>query len=245
MELLANSVGVAIAEIVTLPICTVKTNYQTNNHKDIKYIINEIYRKNGLKGFFEAKFTAIASQTISTASKYYFYNQIKNYRGTDSKDIINNSINGMFGGICGSIFSHPIDVIKLEQQRQISFSNIIDNIRKNNIRYLYRGYSQSIIKNILLYSSMYPVYDFYKKYINSTLISAPLTTITITLFLQPIDYIKINVMTSNKVIYRNLYRGLTLNLGRSIPHFLITMSIMEFILEWNEKKVFQTKTLDK
>jgi hypothetical protein len=243
MELIANSIipnalGVATAEIITLPVCTVKTNFQTNNHNSIKYTINQIYKNHGIRGFFEAKFSALASQTISTTSKYYFYNLIKKYRKTDSNDILNNSINGMLGGILGSILSHPIDIVKVEQQMQTNLSDIIKNIKQNKLKYLYRGFSQSLLKNILLYSSMYPIYDFYKTKFDNPFISAPLTTITITTFLQPIDYIKTNIMAGNKITVGNnpdfkltsLYKGFTLNLARSVPHFLITMSVMEYII---------------
>lgn len=232
-KLFANGIGVIIAEITTLPICTVKTNFQTNNHNSIKSTVNYIYKNYGIKGFYDAKFSAITSQTISTISKFFFYNTIKNYRNTDSKDLLNNSINGMTGGILGSLFSHPIDVIKVEQQRQIKFNNIIVNIQKNKLNYLYRGYSQSLLKNIVLYSSLYPIYDFYKTKIDNPLITAPLTTITITSYLQPIDYIKTNLMAGNKEInynIKNLYKGTSLHLARSIPHFLITMSLMEYFM---------------
>jgi hypothetical protein len=232
-KLFANSIGVIIAEIITLPICTIKTNYQTNNYKSIKSTILDINKKYGPKGFYEAKFSAIASQTISTSSKFFFYNTIKNYRNTKSNDLFNNAINGMTGGILGSIFSHPIDVIKIEQQRQKKFREIINNIKNDKLNYLYRGYSQSILKNLILYSSLYPIYDFYKTKIDNPLISAPLTTITITSYLQPIDYIKTNLMAGNKQInfnIKNLYKGTSLHLARSIPHFMITMYLTEYIL---------------
>ena len=120
-KLFANTIGVIIAEIITLPICTVKTNFQTGNFNNIKSAYNYIYQNYGIKGFYDAKLSAIASQTISTTSKFFFYNVIKDYRKTNSKDLINNAVNGAIGGILGSLFSHPIDVIKVEQQRQIKF----------------------------------------------------------------------------------------------------------------------------
>ena len=219
-KLISNTIAVIIAEIITLPICTIKTNFQTNNHKSIYYTFNDLYNN---KGFYDAKFSAIASQTISTSSKFFFYNIIKNYRNTNSNDLLNNSINGMIGGVLGSLLSHPIDVIKIGQQRN-----------DFNINNLYRGFGQSIIKNIILYSSLYPIYDFYKSKYDNPFICAPLTTLTITAYLQPIDYIKINYMAGNKNInytIKNLYKGTTLNLARSIPHFHITMYITEYLIK--------------
>jgi hypothetical protein len=233
-HIFANSVGVITAEIITLPICTLKTIYQTQLDKtlSIKDTAKKIFKERGLRGYYDAKFSAITSQTLSTVSKYGFYQMIKNYRNTPQNDIFNNSINGCAGGILGSIISHPVDVLKNYNQR--GDYNFLKDVKSNPIKTMYKGYSQTIIKNILLYSSIYPIYDFYKSKIpDKSYITAPLTTLTITMYLQPIDYLKVNIMAGNKVKLniRDLYRGTSLHLMRSIPHFMITMMITEFIYE--------------
>jgi hypothetical protein len=229
--LIANGTGVLIAEIITLPICTVKTIYQTQNpNLSIKQTINTIYGTRGITGFYNATYSALAAQTISSVSKYTFYNLIKNHRKTNDKDLFNNAINGASGGILGSLLSHPIDVRKNYQQRYDN--NFINDCRKNLLKTLYKGYSQSIVKNVLLYSALYPIYDFYKCNLNQVYMASALTSITICMYLQPIDYIKTNMMAGNKNIQiKNLYKGTTLHLARSIPHFMISMIITEEILD--------------
>jgi hypothetical protein len=236
-HLFSNTIGVITAEFITLPICTLKTIYQTQKEKNlsIRDTAIKIYNQRGIWGFYEAKISAISSQTLSTVSKYGFYQIIKTYRNTPQNDLLNNSINGCAGGILGSIISHPIDVLKNYNQR--GDKNYFNDIKNSGIKIMYKGFSQTILKNILLYSSIYPIYDFYKSKISDkSYITAPLTTLTITMYLQPIDYLKVNIMAGNKVNLniKELYKGTSLHLMRSIPHFLITMTITEKI--FNELK---------
>lgn len=220
-HLVSNAIAVSIAEVITLPICTIKTNYQVSKQVSLPNIIKRIYCEFGILGFYRATTSAVVSQTVSTTSKFTFYQLIKEYRLTKDNDIPNNMINGAAGGILGSLFAHPIDVLKSYQQRSAPFTPTLRNF--------YSGYSQAILKNILLYGALFPVYDFYQTKFQNIYISAPLTTITITLYLQPIDYIKQNLIAKTKPEFRNLYKGVSLNLLRSIPHFVITMTLTEQI----------------
>jgi hypothetical protein len=72
-KIISISSATFIAEIITLPICTIKTIYQNNNHLNTVQTIQKIYSENKLKGFFNASKPAIISQIISTTSKYIFY----------------------------------------------------------------------------------------------------------------------------------------------------------------------------
>ena len=51
-HIISSIIGTTYAEIITLPICTVKTVYQNSNNLRIRYIISNIYKKNGIQGFF-------------------------------------------------------------------------------------------------------------------------------------------------------------------------------------------------
>ncbi len=153
---------------------------------------------------------------MSTSSKYTFYEIIKNYRNTQKNDLLNNSLNGICGGLFGSVFSHPFDLWKNYKQRNQSFDF-------KNYKIYYQGYSGSILKNIVLYSCLFPIYDFYHNKFNNNYIAAPLTSITVSTIIQPFDYYKTIKMANNKGT--NFFRGYTLMIARSIPHFLITMEI--------------------
>ena len=175
-KLFASGFSTFIAEIITLPICTIKTVYQNNLTFTVKDTINHIYKQNGYKGFIHAFGPSIFSQILSTSSKYTIYEYIKTIRSTEKNDITNNSLNGMISGILGSIITHPIDVWKNYKQRN---QNYIKFIKRNLIRHnlikpnlikpnliklnffafikntFYVGYSGSFGKNIILYGSLY------------------------------------------------------------------------------------------
>lgn len=225
MEHIVSSViGTTCAEVLTLPICTVKTIYQTNNSQiSPKQIAFNLYQTHGLKGFFQASIPAIGSQVISTTSKYYLYHKIKEFRQTDPNDLVSNSLNGCLGGLGGSILSHPFDVWKNYSQRSTDLPNL-------SIRTLYSGYTGSIAKNIVLYSLLFPVYDFYKLNLPNPVIASIATTCTCSLLTQPVDYYKTVLMGGAKFVgWSNPYKGFSLMLSRSIPHFIISMGVTDWI----------------
>mgnify|MGYP000900356349 CR=1 FL=1 len=226
---LASSIGTAIAEVATIPLCTIKTNYQTNlSHTSFIGVTKNIYASRGIIGFYDATPSAIASQILSTATKYTFYSSIKNYRGTEQTNIMGNIFNGMLAGIFSSFFTHPFDVIKITNQQGHKF---IPELKKHGVNLFYRGYSKSVSKSVLLTGSIFPVYDFYRTYVGNVFLSAICSSLTISIIIQPIDYIKVRHVAGlswfqgfNVLDY---YRGSHLNLLRSVPHFMITMYLTE------------------
>jgi hypothetical protein len=226
-NLIPSIIGTLTAEILTIPICTVKTVYQNNLTLSIRDTIHLIKKNSGYIGFIQASTPAIIGQIVSTSTKYSFYNYLKNIRQTDSSNLLSNSINGMIGGIGGSLFSHPIDVWKNYSQRNEKFP-------WKNLKLYYQGYSASIYKNLVLYSCLFPIYDYYKLKFNSIYISSVLTTVTVSMIIQPFDYYKTIKMAGYKqdIKLSNFTRGFGLMLARSIPHFLITMVLTEKIKEF-------------
>ncbi|AYV75557.1 MAG: mitochondrial carrier protein-like protein [Terrestrivirus sp.] len=230
----SSVIGAGVAEIVTLPLCTIKTNFQVSNTPSLRNEVMSIYTKNGIKGFYGASVPAITGQIISTSSKFTFYQIIKHERKTCDGDLFNNSLNGMIGGIFGSLLSHPIDVVKNSYQRD---KQIFNEIKKTGYKTFYRGYTQTIAKNMMLYGTLFPLYDKYKTLLNGNVIqSTVLTTITTCTLLQPIDYIRTRYMAGNFNSIgwnpRNYYRGFSINLSRSMIHFSLTMFITETIFKY-------------
>jgi hypothetical protein len=227
---LSSVIGASIAEIITLPICTIKTNYQVfNNNSSMTDIIKQIYQKEGLKGFYGASKFAVSAQALSTGSKFTFYQLLKLKRKTKNDDLFNNVLNGMIAGIAGSLLAHPIDVMKNSYQRD---KQIFNEIKTQGYLTLYRGYSRSIYKNLTLYGLLFPLYDKFKTLNNGNiLMSTVMTTTTTCVILQPIDYFRTKYMAGDfeKTGFnlRKFYKGFTLNLTRSWIHFSITMMITE------------------
>ncbi len=230
-DTLAIATGSACAEFVTLPVCTIKTQYQTNLlSPSLWYTTSTIYKQHGLYGFYNASAPAIVSQIVAISSKYYFYNYIKNYRQTPCNDIANNVGNGMMAGCLGSIISHPFDVAKIYKQNQYNFTK---EFISNGPSFLYRGYGATLCKAVLLSGLLFPTYDFYRDKFDNTIVRSVATTLTITSIMQPIDYIKVRWISNQSLFLGfnpvNYYRGVHLNLMRTIPHFIITISIADYI----------------
>jgi len=241
IDLISSSIGTAIAEIITLPICTIKTNYQTHLHyKSVFDVYNNIKMTRGFYGFYDASVYAILSQIVSTATKFTFYNLIKNYRHTKSSDLLNNIANGAIGGGIASVFSHPFDVLKIYRQNGASF---VKDFTLFGPSLMYRGWSKSLTKNISITALVFPLYDFANSKVNNPMIAASMTALFPTLIIHPIDYLKVRHISTSisleqrlypkfnnaRDFVKNYYRGLHINLMRVLPHFVITMTITEYL----------------
>ena len=234
IDLITSAIGTSLAELITLPICTVKTNYQTNlNYKSVFHTTKDIIHERGVFGFYNSFTRALLSQIVSMTTKFTFYNYIKEKRNTSQGDFKNNIINGMFGGVMSSIFVHPFDVGKIYKQNNLSFTKEFKN---TGISFLYRGYSKTLIKSMALTSLIFPFYDFYKYKFDNLFVASTLSSISATCILHPLDYLKTRHISNQKLyidfdhlpsLIKYYYRGLHINLSRTIPHFMITMFITE------------------
>jgi hypothetical protein len=230
-NLIPPIIGTTVAELATLPICTIKTQYQCNlNNRNFSFsnIISNIYTTQGIKGFYSASVYAVSTQIVSTTSKYFVYQQIKAHRKTQDYDIKNNILNGMVSGIIGSTISHPLDVRKIFKQNNENFSQAY---LKSGFWLNYRGYTKTLAKNIGVSALLFPTYDAFNSHFSNPLIASVLTTLTVTCIIHPIDFIKTRQMAGVKIQLGlnplNYYRGIHLNLMRVVPHFSIMMWITE------------------
>ncbi len=241
-NIINSALGTFVAEIVTLPICTLKTVYQNNSTHTITQSYKYIYNiHNSYRGFFQASAPAIISQIVSTSSKYSAYEYIKSLRKKDidthvNKELIllNNSINGILGGLIGSVVTHPFDLWKNFVQRNSSYIHHVKSNSNNIISFvtigLYQGYTGSIGKNIVLYASLFPLLDYYQTLTNKFWLASLGTTLSVSFLIQPFDYYKVVKMGNNQGnVIKNPLRGFTLLLARSIPHLFITMSLTKFL----------------
>lgn len=226
--------GVIACELLSIPLLpfsVIKVNYQLGN-KTIRDSAKEVFKLYGIKGFFNAFSGTVMFHAVTAVSKYSFYHMFRTLRQTDKRDFLNNMVNGCASSILGSVFSHPFDVLKNHQQRNLKLR---DELKINGPKILYKGYSQAILRSLMLYSFLYPTYEYYKDspYLANTIYSAPLALITSIIFTQPIDLIKTRMIAKKPwfVGYNPLayYKGLTLQLARNVPRFWISMLVTEYI----------------
>ncbi len=209
-----------IAESIMLPITTIKTVYQTTKNKSILHTTKNIYQQRGIKGFYRSAFPSILSQSISTSTKFMVYYSVVKCGGDN---LFCNILSSLLAGIVACSVVHPINVIKQHQERGLSF---IERLNVVGPKLFYRGYTKGLLLSILLTLS-FPVYDQCKKNIANTFLAAAVASIIITTLVQPIDLLKIRGIAAKRGYYRH-YRGFHINLVRSVPHFVITMSFIEY-----------------
>ena len=213
--------GTCVAELVTNPIYTITTNYQTNN-KNIKMTMKDIYKNKKIFGFYNSTGYAILSRLTSSGIKYNLYQTLKIHRETKNNDLINNMFNSALAGCMGGIISHPVDVCVnyIQRGEKITFG-----------KKLFSGLSVTIVRNLILYSLLFSMFDFIKHKTNNTYCACLVTSSLTTSIMTPVEYIRANIMTGKMkyrdINFKNLYRGYTLNLMKNSLHFVITMKILE------------------
>lgn len=249
-SLIASAISTTAAEILTLPICTLKTvyinNQNINPNQSLKSVIKDIYNQRGIRAFYAASLPAISNQVISSSTKYFGYRYFGNLLGNNT--YLDKTRNSIFAGVLSSIITHPLDVIRIYIQMNDSLKN---QIKQNGYKILYRGYDKTFTKVLIGSCTFFPLFDLYRELIPnilfkiyqddkynsetniSLLLSSLFSGITSTILMHPIDYLKTRNIYNlplfagfNPLLY---YRGLSLNLLRIVPHFMIMMTLTEKI----------------
>lgn len=206
----ASSIAGISAELITLPISTLKSIYQTSENISICQIISD---KN-YKGYIRKSISpAIVQKLLSTTSRFTTFYYLKN------KDNMSNMKSGFISGIVSSIITTPANVWKIRKQ--------IGNIY--SIKNSYNGVKLSIVRNILLGTLQLPLYEYMKRYTKENHAYASIiTAIIVTAILHPIDLLMTKKMAGKNLLpIGNIYKGISLNLGRVLPHFMIVTYIYE------------------
>ena len=220
-----SAFSTALAEIITLPICTIKTQYQNTASNSIIGTFRDILKTEGFKGFYNASVPAILSQTFSTSSKYVMY------RYFEEKKYANKMINGMASGFFSSLVTHPIDSLKIHWQMRTPF---LPEYNKYGPSLFYRGYSKTFGKMMLSSSLFFPLYDYlYQKSNKNAIVASFGSALISTTTMQPLDYLKTRHIY-NQPLYQGwnpaiYYKGLSLNLLRVVPHFMIVMTSIDYL----------------
>lgn len=215
----SSALSAGIAELATLPICTLKTKYQNNNQNlNIRYLALQMYKQEGIPSFYRGCLPAVVSQSLSTSSKFVLYRHINN------SYIENKFLAGLVSGVCATLFTHPVDTFKIHWQMNDPF--LYRATRDPKL--LYRGYSKTLFKYSLGSMLYLPIYDTVMDRTKNPALSSFVSAITSTIILQPVDYLKIRHIYGQDLYKQsNFSKGLSLNLLRVVPHFMITMVIIE------------------
>jgi hypothetical protein len=235
MDLYKSGIGTFFAEMVTMPISTIKTLYQTREPKlPLKAIVTHVYSNVGVKGFFKASIPAVSSQILACSSKYYLYRYYERQlvgSFEEHTDIKYKMVCGLLSGITATMITHPIDFCKIKLQSSLHDKNngISQEIKNNGIKVIYRGYSKTFFKASIGSMLFLPLNDTLKLYTDNIVYASMCSAIISAIILQPLDYLQIRHLNGNTHLHDGLkyYRGLHLNLLRVVPHFTITMTIID------------------
>lgn len=218
MDCVVSVVGTGIAELVTLPICNWKTQYQ-NGNLGILATAQQMHRNDGYRSFFRAQLPAIGAQIFSTSAKYTLYRRLQRMSGNENK-----ILNGIMSGLVVSTITHPIDFIRVNAQMG---SDPLKEIRSTGFMVLYRGYTKTLSKVVVGSALFLPLYDSFLERTGNPILSSLGSALVSTTIVHPLDYMKTRRLYGNDLRLRDCYRGLSLNLLRVVPHFMITMTIIQ------------------
>lgn len=219
--IVSMSTGAFVAEIVTLPICTIKTNYQNALHKvTIAQVTTNLWTNYGYRGFYNSTTIALSSQIFAVTSRYVLYRHI-------NTKVDNLMLSGLCSGILTSLVTHPLDVLKVHMQMNTTF---ITEYKKIGAKILYRGYSKTFSKYATGSMCFLPIRDILIKHNIDNTYASLISAVTSTIITQPFDYLKVRQTYG---IYSNTYslwfKGLSLNLCRVVPHFTIMMGVSDYV----------------
>jgi hypothetical protein len=234
-DIKAMAISVTIAELMTIPICTIKTNYQ-NSMGTVVNTIRSIYTKHGVRGFTSASIPAVACQIINSTGKYSSYEYLKRQGLIKLKNpLIDNIKNSVISGLAVSMITHPLDRFRVSWQVGKKISN---DLQQHGLGTLYRGISKTLSKSLIGSITYYPIYDFVKCKVEHPSIASLVSAFISTTIIQPVDYMKTCHLNGNLNLrslliggpfnaIRSCYRGYLLNLARILPHFTIMMTLTE------------------
>jgi len=240
-NIIASSIGAIIAELVTIPVCTLRTQYQTMvKHNYVAYdYIKDIYKCNVIKGFYNASWASSCSQVLSFTIKYTAYENIKKIKNKNNPNaptfFIDNLLISITSSWCASVFHHPFDVTRVHIQRNDNIKQLIK--QKGIFRFFSAGYKVTLLNNTSK-AIIFPLHDHYKQLLNqnqiqyTTQIAPVLTSTTSILILYPLDYIRNRIISNldwRHGLSLQYYRGFTFGLTRNVIHFSILINIADLI----------------
>ena len=162
----------------------------------------------------------------------------------------NHFLSGCFGGVLGTVLSHPIDTIKTKTQinNMSIFKNIKDIYNFNGIRGFYKGFIPPLLSISLEKGAVFGVYNniYNKKLVNGIytnhFFSGYIAGITASFFVAPLEAIKIHQQNkvngyslcdcyTNLLTHGKMYRSIIPTLSREPPGFAIYFSVYHKLVE--------------
>lgn len=169
---------------------------------------------------------------------------------------MNNYLAGMFGGIVGTIFSHPFDTIRIRKQLKLPLNITYNEFKSQNYKKsfyplyitksLYKGISSPLFGIALEKTIIFGTYNKLLTITNNKYLSAYIAGLCSCLIVTPIEKVKIHFQTkqnNSSLIFKNVYRGFLPTLFREPPGYVIYFYSYDKMITLH-KKYINTKNIN-
>jgi solute carrier family 25 carnitine/acylcarnitine transporter 20/29 len=131
---------------------------------------------------------------------------------------------GYLNGSIQILIGHPLDTIKVLQQRNKS-------IKKYNCKILFKGLSAPLILNSSITSIQFGLNNYFHYYTNNYFISGFLTGSISSIFLNPIEVYKIRLQNNKQFKTNQIFRGINLSFLRESIACLFYFGIYNYLTD--------------
>lgn len=185
-EFVAAALASCIAELLTLPLDTVKVRIQVqgSNFTTLQ-VINKMWKEEGISSFFQGLEPGLLRQTIYGGFRFFMYLQLQmvvDQWFPNSSIILRKVFSGFLSGLISSGICNPLDLVKLRMQAAhgastkkdddvsiFDYANTIDAFYKiwqtEGLIGLYQGVVPTMARASVLASVELSFYDLIKSWI--------------------------------------------------------------------------------
>lgn len=156
---LAGAGGGALSMALTYPLVTITTKLQTQGNDENNQVktkletIKEIYRKDGLLGFYAGLESAIYGMALTNFVYYYFYEltsrNVLKVRKHKKLNTIESMLTGCVAGSVTAIASNPIWVantrMTVTKSEKTALATIIEIVKKDSAKTLFNGLKPALV----------------------------------------------------------------------------------------------------
>ena len=181
VDFFSGTVGGITGVFAGQPLDVIKVNIQSNNQNSFKIVVEDIFKNEGIKGFYKGSLSPMFGIGAVNAILFGVYgNSLRFFHQhskikTDQPTIKQISLAGMVSGFSNCLILTPTDLIKSKLQTSKQFSGNFDCLRhilKNEgIKGMFKGLSSTILRETPSYGLYFSVYEYFHRKFGDSYIS--------------------------------------------------------------------------